>query len=180
MAEGVVPDPMADLERRELSAVIDEEILRLPWRYRRPVVLCYLEGLTRRRRGRWVVRWGTVNSRLATARQRLRVRLSRRGLAPSGMLAGIASLPAAAKATVPAALLQGTLRAALRVANRSAVGAGASTTAVAITEGLLRTMISTKIRVAVTYRVERRRPVNGVNQADSILRPGARALGRVT
>ena len=69
--------------RRELRAAIDEEIARLPGRYRSAVVLCYLEGLTPEqaaRRLRCPV--GTVQSRLHRARERLRPALSRRGLAP--------------------------------------------------------------------------------------------------
>ena len=78
-----------DLDRAELRAVIDEEISRLPERFRVPLVLCHLEGLQHqevaRRLGCPV---GTVESRLSRARERLRSRLARRGLAPTaGMLA---------------------------------------------------------------------------------------------
>ena len=68
----------------ELARVIHEEIGLLPERFRSAVVLCYLEGLTHEtaaeRLGRPV---GTVRSRLATARDRLRVRLTRRGATPA-------------------------------------------------------------------------------------------------
>ena len=64
--------------------MLHQEIGLLPERYRSAVVLCYLEGLTHEaaaeRLGRPV---GTVRSRLATARDRLRARLTRRGLAPA-------------------------------------------------------------------------------------------------
>ena len=77
--------PAEDVERRELREVIDEEILRLPRRFRGPVVLCYLEGVSHEEAARRLgCPLGTVNSRLATARQRLRTRLSKRGLAPAG------------------------------------------------------------------------------------------------
>ena len=71
------------------ESVIDEEIARLPGRYRSAVVLCYLEGLTQEqaaRRLRCPV--GTVESRLHRARERLRPRLSRRGLAPTAGSSG--------------------------------------------------------------------------------------------
>ena len=70
----------------EAARVLHQEIGLLPERYRSAVVLCYLEGLTHEaaaeRLGRPV---GTVRSRLATARDRLRARLTRRGLVPGVM-----------------------------------------------------------------------------------------------
>ena len=74
--------PRARLERSELRSVIDEEIRRLPERYRLPLLLCHVEGLRHdevaQRLGCPV---GTVESRLSRARQQLRARLERRGLA---------------------------------------------------------------------------------------------------
>ncbi len=64
--------------------MLHEEIGRLPDRYRTPVVLCYLEGLTHEEAARqlgWPI--GTVGVRLMRARERLRTRLTRRGLAPT-------------------------------------------------------------------------------------------------
>ncbi len=136
-----------DLERRELRQVIDEEIVRLPRRFRGPVVLCYLEGLNHEEAAqRLGCPQGTVNSRLAAARERLRVRLSRRGLAPSGMLVGAASLPELARAAVLASLLQVTLSAALRVANGSAGAGTASAAVVGLTKEWVRATIMSKFR----------------------------------
>jgi RNA polymerase sigma factor (sigma-70 family) len=147
--EGVAPTPADELERRELRAVIDEEIDRLPWRYRRPVVLCYLEGLSHEEAAsRLGCAVGTINSRLATARQRLKGRLSRRGMAPSEVPVVVAALPAAARVGVPAALLRVTSQAALGVANGCAVAGAVSATAAVLAEGVLRAMITSKLRVA--------------------------------
>ena len=64
--------------------MIHQEIDRLPDRYRRPVVLCYLEGQTHEEAARQL-KWpiGTVKGRLSRARELLRSRLLRRGLTPS-------------------------------------------------------------------------------------------------
>jgi RNA polymerase sigma factor (sigma-70 family) len=75
----------------ELRAVLDAEIDRLPERFRLPVVLCYLDGRTTEDAARLLgVPRGTVLSRLATARQRLAARLTRRGVTlPAGGLFGV-------------------------------------------------------------------------------------------
>jgi RNA polymerase sigma factor (sigma-70 family) len=83
--------PAGDDGQAELRAVIDEEISRLPERYRVPLVLCHMEGMRHldvaQRLGCPV---GTVESRLSRAREQLRSRLSRRGLAPTAaVLAGV-------------------------------------------------------------------------------------------
>ena len=69
----------------ELERVLHEEIERLPERFRAPLVLCDLEGRSHEQAARhlgWPV--GTVKSRQARGRDRLRDRLRRRGVAPSG------------------------------------------------------------------------------------------------
>ena len=98
-------------EQRELRAVLDEEINRLPEKYRRPLVLCYVEGLTQEaaaRRLRWKA--GVLRGRLDRARVRLRGRLARRGLAPAAILAFAELLGPSAQAAVAPALVTATLR----------------------------------------------------------------------
>jgi RND family efflux transporter MFP subunit len=71
----------------DLRPVLDAEIARLPERYRVPFVLCYLEGRTNIETARLIgCPEGTVASRLAWARERLRGRLTRRGVSLSAAL----------------------------------------------------------------------------------------------
>jgi RNA polymerase sigma factor (sigma-70 family) len=80
----------------EVGPLLHEEVNRLPDRYRVPVVLCYLEGLTHEQAAeqlRWPV--GTVRSRLSRGRDQLRSRLVRRGVAPAiGLLGALSTTEA--------------------------------------------------------------------------------------
>jgi len=88
----------------DVSAALHEEIDRLPDRYRLPVVLCHLEGLTHAEAARRLRRGErTLRRHLAEALPRLRARLIRRGVAlPAATLAAWLATPA--RAAVPEAL----------------------------------------------------------------------------
>jgi RNA polymerase sigma factor (sigma-70 family) len=132
-AAGVEPD---------LRPLLHEELDRLPERYRVPVVLCYLEGVpceeAAQRLG-WPV--GTVKSRLARGRARLRSRLIRRGLAPSAVLVESAISGETASAAISSRAVELAVRTAIQSA-KSAPGAGVVPVAVAyLTQGALKAMI---------------------------------------
>src|SRR3954467_11249303 len=96
-----IPAATTDLDRltgREAFAVLDEELDRLPPRYREPLVLCYLEGLTRDEAAkRLAVPPATLKSQLERARRRLGAALTKRGVAlGAGLLAVAATSPAGA------------------------------------------------------------------------------------
>ena len=93
---------------------VQEEVDRLPERYRAPIVLCYFEGLSHEEAaGRLRVPIGTVKVRLMRARERLRGRLTRRGLAPAVLAA---ALSRRAFAAVPSPVAESTIKAAGRLA----------------------------------------------------------------
>jgi RNA polymerase sigma-70 factor (ECF subfamily) len=136
----------------DASHAIHQEIGRLPEKYRAVVVLCYFEGLTHEMAATqlgWPV--GSVRSRLAWARDRLRTRLTRRGVAP----VEVADIPYVAArsgppAIVPPLLAEVTLRGALRCGmGKAALGGIASAEAVALMQGFLRATIAARSIVAV-------------------------------
>jgi len=129
----------------DLGRVLHEEVSRLPERYRRPILLCYFEGLTHDQaasRLNWPV--GTVRSRLARARERLRTRLTRRGIATDAAYLPMLSFR---PGSLPAYLINPTVKAAMLLAVRKAVGAGlVSASAAAMMEGALRTMFISNLK----------------------------------
>jgi RNA polymerase sigma factor (sigma-70 family) len=95
------PDPLDALSSRELLAILDEEVSRLPEVFRLPIVLCYLQGRTAVQAAEilgWTV--GSVRGRLERGRARLQQRLTRRGLAVPAALLGVAVGTGAATAAL--------------------------------------------------------------------------------
>jgi RND family efflux transporter MFP subunit len=137
------------LEMQELRALLDEELERLPERFRAPLVLCYFEGRTLDEAAEHLgCPRGTVASRLARGRERLRVRLTRRGLAitSAALVAGLAK-PGWSVAA-PLTLIGSTVQFAK--VGGGAAGAVISAKVLTLTAEVLRAMFIKKFITAVT------------------------------
>jgi RNA polymerase sigma factor (sigma-70 family) len=136
-------------DRHQTWLELHEEIDRLPGRYREPVVLCYLEGLSTDAAAlRLGCPKGTILSRLSRARERLRDRLTRRGLEPATGLLRAGGSSEAAPVAIPPGLLAATVRASLGFAEQPAAATGlASTTTVTLARKVVYAMMVSKLKI---------------------------------
>ncbi|HEY7153437.1 MAG TPA: RNA polymerase sigma factor [Gemmataceae bacterium] len=136
-----------DLTWRELSEILHEELESLSDKYRSPLVLCYLEGMTQDQAAEHLgLAKGTLKGRLERARLLLRGRLVRRGLAPAVVVLADTYRPLGA---APSANLASTTA---RIAVGFAVGrdVGISAPVIELAEGVLNAMFLTKLRYTAT------------------------------
>jgi RNA polymerase sigma factor (sigma-70 family) len=146
------PEVRAESPWREWLPLLDGEVRRLPDKYRLPLVLCELEGRSRKEvAGQLGIPEGTLSSRLAYARKRLADRLSRRGVALSTGVLGLL-LSCEAMAQVPVSLLLSTAKATKAFATGQNTGVSAAVAV--LTQGVLKTMTMFHLKaVLVTLTV---------------------------
>jgi RNA polymerase sigma factor (sigma-70 family) len=148
-----MPEPALAEQNRsdDLLPLLDQELGRLPDTYRTAIVLCDLQGRSYKEAARQLgCPEGTLAARLTRGRAMLAKRLARPGLAVAGEALAMV-LSQGASAGVPASVLSSTIK----VANLFAAGQAAATGAVsvkvaALTEGVLRTMLLSKLKIATT------------------------------
>jgi RNA polymerase sigma factor (sigma-70 family) len=134
----------------ELLPILDQEMERLPEKYRTVIVLCELQGKTRREAARLLrCAEGTVASRRARGLALLAKRLTRpdRSVTGGALVAALGETTAAAN--VPPSVLSATVKAAsLLAAGHRAVTAVVSVKVAVLAEGVLKTMLWNKLKMA--------------------------------
>ncbi|HEV3145567.1 MAG TPA: sigma-70 family RNA polymerase sigma factor [Gemmataceae bacterium] len=135
---------------RDLQPLLDHALSCLPDKYRIPVVLCDLQGKSRKAAAQQIgCPEGTVAGRLARARTMLAKRLARHGVTATGAALAAALAEEAASAKVPLAVASGTIKAAtIFAAGPAAAGGALSARPVALAERVLKTMLLTKLKIA--------------------------------
>jgi RNA polymerase sigma factor (sigma-70 family) len=140
-----------EITGRELQNALDEELAHLPARVRVPLVLCYLEGLTRDEAARHLgCPLSTLKLRVQQGRDLLQKRLQKRGLALSAALATATLITNSSRAAVPAIVVHATREAALQLASQPLTGAVISANALSLARRVLKTLLLSKPKLAAT------------------------------
>ncbi len=138
-------EPEAE-DLRELTAILDEELARLPETYREVLVLCDLQGASRKEAaGKLNIAEGTLSSRLARARTMLSTRLKRRGVETPLAVTAAGFGSVVESLTVPPALIQTVVHASL--AGSIGAGGGASLHAIKLSEAVIKMMFLSKLKI---------------------------------
>jgi RNA polymerase sigma factor (sigma-70 family) len=136
---------------RELRAILDEELDRLPAAWRAPLILCFLEGQTQDEAARRLG-WSksTLRRRLERGRRLIQARLAGRGVALSaGLFAPL--LSGADAAALPPGLAAATVRAALAFGDGHGAGITDAVRPAALARGVLRGMGLARGKVAAAW-----------------------------
>src|SRR5262249_15076576 len=144
-----------DITWRELRAVLDEELQRLPERYRAPLILCYLEGKTRDEAAQQLgCAPGALHGLLERGRKLLRDHLTQRGLTLSAALFAAALSAAAAHAAVARWLVVAAGKPALALRGGQALASGLVTPQVlSLVKEASKVMFLTKLKIGAAVAV---------------------------
>jgi RNA polymerase sigma factor (sigma-70 family) len=139
-----------DVTWRELRETLDAELERLPEKWRLPLILCYLEGRTQDEAAK-LLGWSknTLRSRLDEARDALARRLTRRGIVWEAALSAVLVFDCVASAVPSPELVFSTVQAVAHVAAGRTTGAAISAKVTALTEGMVKPMLLTKLNTAM-------------------------------
>lgn len=147
----LVPMQHVTIEARDWLLYLDQEIQRLPEIYRKPVVLCELQGHGRKEAAKILgVAEGTLSSRLASARKRLAKRLGHRGLLSVAALVSWAALNNTSYAALPEKLVESTTQLGMKLTLQPATAA-LSPTVAHLTQGALQSMFITKCKSVALF-----------------------------
>jgi RNA polymerase sigma factor (sigma-70 family) len=139
-------ESLDDVTWQELRSVLDDEIARLPEKFRAPIVMCYLEGRSYQQAAQELgCPKSSLASRLDRGRELLRQQLTRRGIAMPAAALTTALCEKAVGAPVGAILTINTAKAAVSIAAGKAVAGGClSATAISLAEEAISAMTATK------------------------------------
>lgn len=140
--------PIDSVDIRDELALLDQAMGELPEKYRTPLLLCELQGVSRREAAeRLHITEGTLSSRLARGRSLLRRRLAKSiGVFTIAMLIALL-FRARTPVVVPPNLVQGTLKAASDTVNIAALNGVANTAPQVLAEGVIKSMFLSKLKV---------------------------------
>ncbi len=144
--------PVTEAALREVQAILDQEVQRLPEKYRAPFILCCLEGKSRAECAQQLgLKEGTVSSRLAQARKQLQQRLARRGVVLSAALCAVELSRTTVAASVSTTLVKGLIEGGLACAAGRVIETNLiSAEAAALAKGALQAMSAKTLKAALS------------------------------
>jgi len=167
--EMIKKQPAGESAIEDLLPFLDQELARLPDKYRTPIVLCDLEGKARRDAAKQLnLPERTLSTRLARGRVMLGKRLARHGTTLGGTAVLTILGQSASAAAMPPMLVASTVKAATAIACGSAASVAASAKVLAIAQGVIKTMLLSKLKVAAMVII-----------VTTVLAVGGTGLGRL-